>query len=77
MAKNYCYSVNLSEKAEELLKQGEYLGEGHNGVVFLLPDNNVMKIFKSKDVLSDESSILYRTRKSKYFPSARTFLYML
>ena len=68
MAKNYCYSVNLSEKAEELLKQGEYLGEGHNGVVFLLPDNNVIKIFKSKDVLSDESSILYRTRKSKYFP---------
>lgn len=68
MAKNYCYSMNLSENAEKMLRQGEYLGEGHNGVVFLLPDNLVMKVFKSREVLCDESYILYKTRKSKYFP---------
>lgn len=71
MARNYCYSANFSDKTEELFRKGQFLGEGHNGVVFLLPNNLVIKIFKTKEVLKDESSILYRTKKSKYFPTIK------
>lgn len=71
MARNYSYSVNFSEKAESLFRNGEFLGEGHNGVVFLLPNNLAIKIFKNKEVLKDESSILLKTKKSKYFPKVK------
>lgn len=68
MSKNFDYCVDLPEKLENLLKQGELIGEGHNGVVFLLPDNMVIKFFRDKKVWHDESSILLKTKKSRFFP---------
>ncbi|SHJ98427.1 hypothetical protein SAMN02745163_02994 [Clostridium cavendishii DSM 21758] len=68
MSKNFDYCVNLPEKIEILFKQGEYLGEGHNGVVFLLPDNMIIKFFRNKKVWKDESSILLKTKRSRFFP---------
>lgn len=68
MPKSFSYSTNLSKKAEILMRDGKKIGEGHNGIVFLLPENQVIKIFKSKSVLRDESSILHRTKKSRYYP---------
>lgn len=67
MSKNFDYCVNLPEKIEILFKQGEYLGEGHNGVVFLLPDNMIIKFFRNKKVWKDESSILLKTKDSDFF----------
>lgn len=68
MPKSFSYSANLSKKAEQLMKEGKVIGEGHNGIVFLLPNKQVLKVFKSKSVLRDESGILRRTNKSKYYP---------
>lgn len=68
MSKNFDYCVDLPEKLEKLLKEGELIGEGHNGVVFLLPGNMVIKFFRDKKVWHDESSILLKTKKSRFFP---------
>lgn len=48
MSKNFDYCVDLPEKLEILFKQGELIGEGHNGVVFLLPNDMVIKFFREK-----------------------------
>lgn len=69
MSKNFDYCVDLPEKLEILFKQGELIGEGHNGVVFLLPNDMVIKFFREKKVWQDESSILIKTKKSRFFPN--------
>lgn len=44
------------------------LGKGHNGAVYLLPDNKVIKVcFVMKDFHS-EASILKKVNGNKYFP---------
>ena len=69
MSKNFDYSLkNLSHKIEESLRKSSFLGEGHNGVVFLLEENKVIKIFSRVNVWKDESSILKRVGKSRFFP---------
>lgn len=69
MSKNFDYSLkNLSHKIEESLRKSSFLGEGHNGVVFLLEENKVIKIFRRVNVWKDESSILKRVGKSRFFP---------
>lgn len=69
MSKNFDYSLkNLSHKIEESLRKSSFLGEGHNGVVFLLEENKVIKIFRRVNVWQDESSILKRVEKSRFFP---------
>lgn len=69
MSKNFDYSLkNLSHKIEESLRKSSFLGEGHNGVVFLLEENKVIKIFRRVNVWQDESSILKRVGKSRFFP---------
>lgn len=60
--------IDLDARAEKMLRQGSYLGVGHNGIVYLLPNKRVIKIFKDKKVCKTEYDILKRTRKSKYFP---------
>lgn len=45
-----------------------FLGKGHNGAVYLLPDNKVIKVcFVMKDFHS-EASILKKVNGNKYFP---------
>lgn len=69
MSKNFDYSLRyVSNSLEKDLMKGEFLGEGHNGVVFLLKNNRVIKIFRRMNVWKDESSILKRVRKSRFFP---------
>lgn len=69
MSKNFDYSLkNLSYTLEKSLREGSFLGEGHNGVVFLLEENKVIKIFRRVTVWNDESSILRRVGKSRFFP---------
>ncbi|MCM8711400.1 protein kinase [Clostridium sp. SYSU_GA19001] len=45
-----------------------FLGKGHNGIVYLLPDNKVIKIcFVMKDFYN-EAYILKKVNGNKYFP---------
>ena len=62
------FYIQLNSKVEKMLKTSQFLGAGHNGIVYLLPNNRVIKIFKSKKVCEGEYNILSKTRKSKYFP---------
>ncbi|MBA5850352.1 protein kinase [Clostridium sp. cel8] len=68
MNKNAGYYIELTDEAENLLRKGKFLGVGHNGVVYLLKNNRVIKIFKDKGVCASEYSILKKTSKSKHFP---------
>ena len=51
-----------------MLRTAEFLGSGHNGIVYLLPNKRVIKIFKNKKVCSGEYNIFIKAAKSKYFP---------
>ncbi|KEJ00472.1 protein kinase [Clostridium botulinum A2B7 92] len=62
------YYIDLNNKAEKMLRKGEFLGSGHNGIVYLLPDKKVIKIFKEKKVCKKEREILQKTNNSKHFP---------
>ncbi|WP_026886182.1 protein kinase [Clostridium beijerinckii] len=68
MKKNFAYSADFDENTEKLFREANYLGEGHNGVVYELPNNKVIKIFLRKKVCNDEGSILAKTNGSRYFP---------
>jgi len=50
------------------LRDCQFLGEGHNGFVYLLPDNKVIKIFKKPKNCKKEYYILKRVRGSPHFP---------
>lgn len=45
-----------------------FLGEGHNGKVYLLPDGKVIKIFFRSKVCKNEYYILNRVSCNKYYP---------
>lgn len=69
MGKNFDYSLdNISKDLERELREAKLLGEGHNGVVFLLKNNRAIKIFRRNSVWKDESDILKRVGKSRFFP---------
>ncbi|MFW2491468.1 protein kinase [Clostridium chromiireducens] len=68
MKKSYAYSADFDEVTEKLFREASYLGEGHNGVVYELPNKKAIKIFLKRKVCTDEGSILARTNGSKYFP---------
>ena len=63
------YYIQLNSKVEKMLRTSEFLGSGHNGIVYMLPNNRVIKIFKDKKICSGEYNIFIKTRKSKYFPN--------
>lgn len=69
MSKKTGYYIQLDDKAERLLRKGKFIGEGHNGIVYFLPDSKVIKIFKSQTVCENEYSILKKTEKSDHFPT--------
>lgn len=45
-----------------------FLGRGHNGVVYMLPDGKVIKICYEEKSCKKEYSILERIKENKYFP---------
>ena len=51
-----------------MLRSSEFLGAGHNGIVYMLPNKRVIKIFKDRKICGKEYSIFIKTRRSKYFP---------
>lgn len=68
MAITYAYSADFDKDIENLFKEAKLLGEGHNGIVYEVPGNRAIKIFTDKNVCKSEAEILYRVKKSKYFP---------
>ncbi|MBS6183873.1 MAG: protein kinase [Clostridium celatum] len=68
MARTYAYSADFDKDIESLFKEAKLLGEGHNGIVYEVPGNKAIKIFTDKNVCKSEADILYRVKKSKYFP---------
>ncbi|MEW8957167.1 protein kinase, partial [Clostridium sp.] len=59
------WSVNI----EKYLRESEVLGHGNNGIVYLLPNGRVMKVFGRKKVCDDEYFILKKaSKKSPHFP---------
>ena len=81
MARTYAYSADFDKEVESLFKDAKLLGEGHNGIVYEVPGNKAIKIFINKKVCKSEAEILYKVKKSKYFPNIyknrRSFLYMI
>lgn len=68
MKKKFAYSTDFDENTEKLFRDANYLGEGHNGIVYELPNKKAIKIFLRKKVCNDEGTILSKTNGSKYFP---------
>lgn len=46
----------------------KYLGEGHNGIVFMLPEGSVIKICYDAKSCKSEYRILKKIGKNRYFP---------
>ena len=68
MARTYAYSADFDKELESLFKDAKLLGEGHNGIVYKVPGNKAIKIFTDKNICKSEADILYKVKKSKYFP---------
>ncbi|MGV8981990.1 protein kinase [Clostridium sp.] len=68
MNKDGNYYIRLNSRVEKMIRTSEFLGSGHNGIVYLLPNQRVIKIFKDKKICGKEYSIFMKTRSSKYFP---------
>lgn len=69
MVRTYAYSANLDRETETLFREAEFLGEGHNGIVYELPGNKAIKIFQQAKCCLDEGRVLKRVSKSKFFPN--------
>ncbi|MGL5615431.1 MAG: hypothetical protein ACRDD2_04270 [Sarcina sp.] len=69
MSKNFDYSSKEVSKELELeLRSAEKIGEGHNGIVFLLSAKKTVKFFRRHQAWIDESYILKRVKGSRFFP---------
>lgn len=68
MKKSFAYSADFDDATEKLFREANFLGEGHNGIVYELPNKKAIKIFLKKKVCNDEGSILAKTNGSKFFP---------
>lgn len=68
MARHLDFSTNFSDELEKLFKKAEFLGEGHNGIVYLLPENKIIKFFRDKEICADEYYILCKAQGSNFFP---------
>lgn len=69
MVRTYAYSADFDRETEKLFKEARFLGEGHNGIVYSLPNNKAIKIFQESQLCQEESAILRKVSKSKYFPN--------
>lgn len=68
MPRTYSYSADFDAETEKLFKEAVFLGEGHNGIVYELPNNRAIKIFQEVKCCREEGEILKKVSKSKYFP---------
>lgn len=68
LARNIDYSVDFTEEIESEFKKAEFLGEGHNGIVYSLPGDKIIKIFREKKVCDEETDILLKVKGSEFFP---------
>ncbi|MEG0297919.1 MAG: protein kinase [Clostridium sp.] len=73
MVRTYGYSADFDEKTEKLFRDAQFLGEGHNGIVYEVPGNRALKIFQEKQICNEEAKILLRVKKSKYFPTIMNY----
>ncbi|WP_373898622.1 protein kinase [Haloimpatiens sp. FM7315] len=73
MSKIKEYYIDLDEKVECMLKKAKYIGKGHNGIIYMLPDGKIIKIFIDPKVCDDEYFILKKAYKSKYFPKVHSY----
>lgn len=62
------YYIDLNNKAEKMLRKGEFLGSGHNGIVYLLPDKKVIKIFKEKRYVKKKEKFYKKLIIANIFP---------
>lgn len=61
----------MGEKSKKLQYDNyKYLGEGHSGKVYLMPNGKVLKIFKNPDTCKDEYNIYKRVEGCPHFPKA-------
>lgn len=64
-----------SRKSNTIIKLENctFLGKGHSGSVYLMPDNRVVKIFKNPGSCSEEYHILKKVANGPYFPEPYEF----
>lgn len=72
MGKAYDYSADFDKETEKQFREAVFLGEGNHGIVFELPGNKVVKIFREVRVCKREGETLRKARKSHYFPKMYT-----
>lgn len=69
MEGRFNYQIKWDQKLEKHLRNSEFLGKGHNGIVYLLKNRKILKIFSEEEVCAEEYDILRRASKtSKHFP---------
>jgi RIO-like serine/threonine protein kinase len=49
------------------------IGHGHEGKVYLLPDDKVLKVFHNPDSCARQTQILLKTQNSRFFPTVFDF----
>ena len=49
------------------------IGQGHEGKVYLLPDDKVLKVFHNPDSCARQIDILVKARNSRFFPTVFDF----
>ena len=52
------------------IKEYKFLGQGHNGKVYQMPNGRVIKIFKNSDSCKNEYNILKKVEGSNHYPKA-------
>lgn len=66
--RNFDYSLDIPKSLEKELRNAKYIGQGHNGIIFMLSDKKIVKFFRKITAWEDESDILRRVHRSKFFP---------
>lgn len=62
--------LNFSDCIDGIdISKSVFLGQGHSGKVYLMPDNRVIKIFKNEESCVRECIILNSVKGNKHFPS--------
>jgi hypothetical protein len=70
MRKMQKYRFNYSGYDINKLK---LIGQGHEGKVYLLPDDKVLKVFNNPDSCTRQIEILLKTKNSRFFPTIFDF----
>lgn len=69
MKNNFGYFIKGDATLEKYLKAGQYLDSGNNGIIYMLPNHRILKVFKSEKICKSEYNILKRASKhSEHFP---------